>query len=360
MLRDSRKRYHIPTCEQTIPTTVGFEIEQPEELISQELRESFVWHHDSSGPLETSLGPTIYPRDLVLDFIREVKALNACWKWVNELPSGAGCGSHIHLRPRPSRDHRSEPWNPIKPYEPLYPHPESVTYADVWSCTYNTIVEIYPFIIPLFAWGKEGDVFRFRQEVLSWASINKTRYGPMTLKKMFLSEKYVGHPCDAVSMNRTCRGEGPPKVLTIELRLSETHIVGAYFITLLINRIIQRCYVRNYIAPKIMEPGYRDEVYRSVRYAIEYSCDEDRDLYECLEEEFSTFCPQIVFYIRIPGLKSVYTSYFEIFSDILKKYLSSSPEERRFTSIYLRKRCPADYADKFFDLLEMPKEPIED
>lgn len=124
----------------TIPMTSGIEIEQLDDDICHRLLEKYEWHYDGSGPLETALEPSTAPLSKIKEFIDFVIDNNCEWDWKGFYWVGTyrcgdsyceyGCGSHIHLRPRPSELHKKNPRYRHFPgidKDPPYPHPETVT-----------------------------------------------------------------------------------------------------------------------------------------------------------------------------------------------------------------------------------------
>lgn len=310
----------------TLPLTCGMEIEQPDQVIDPRLRRYYEWHYDGSGPLETALPPSVNPITHIKRFIDIVNELNARWEWVNEFYTPGrwrGCGSHIHFRVRDDLEH-------------------PVPIEDVWATTYNTFIEVYPFILPLFAFGNR-EVYTFRREVLTWADIIPTRLSP-ELMRDYLREDYESHPYHAIALNRKTR----EKPLTIEIRLAETHPAIAYYVMLIMNRIVREVYKRGYLSPKL-DPTIRNSVYMKVENAIDRSTEQRIDLYDALEEEFMDF--EIRFTRPIPRLKSVYYGYFSIFKDILKHYTTMEHDrEARVYLLFINKGRPARNAMRLWDI----------
>jgi hypothetical protein len=239
--------------------------------------------------------------------------------------------------------------------DPPYDHPRYVTIYDVWATAHNTLIEIYPFILPLFCAGAPN-VFRFRVSAVDWASLNYRRYSPSEMREYYLNSYYRGHPFEAVAMNR----KGYDKPLTFELRLNEAHPASAYLIIVICNRIIRRCYERGYLSPKIVASlGERDELYTSLRDAVRASARENRDLYEELEKAVESWVRKygpIRFEPEIPRLKKQYDSYFKIFKDILYQYTHwMNPFEYRMYQLYANKGNPRKNWKEMWFVMLTPK-----
>jgi len=299
-----------------MPVTFGFEIEQYDNDICEHLQRAYSWHYDGSGPLETAIGPATYPGRLVRRFIDVVKSYDCVWNWKHELPyTGRGCGSHIHFRPRDTIEYIYAQW------------------LEAWTTAYNTMVEVVPFLLPLFAWGTRDKLF-FRREGPRWAVLKKNRLSPATVRN-FLDPNYIGHPYDSVAWNRKTR----QKPLTLEVRLNETHLSIAYYAAIILNRIIRKCYERGFRSPKLL-PEVRLDILNRIELKYRESSELRIDLYEALAD------PDIGPIIFEPGreiplLKTRYERYFDLFDDIIKKYTPSYPPMARIGRLFLRRGYPA-------------------
>lgn len=306
-----------------MPVTFGFEIEQLDENICYQLRISYDWHRDGSGPYETALPPITYPGRKLKEFIDVCKRTPGCtWTWTSEIPHPyergrlAGCGSHIHFRPRDDIESIRLNW------------------LEAWTTAYNTLVECVPLILPMFAWGREN-VFTFRREALMWAHFVTRRLTPVSMQR-FLDPRYTGHPYDAVALNRKAAGGGPPlKPLTLELRLNETHPAMAYEVAIILNRIIRKCFERGFNSPKLF--GRRDTIGR-IEGATSGSIYDETSLYTSLGNV------DRVRFIRgreIPLLKTEYGDYLELFDDILINYGHPYPPMARVCRLFLHRGVPS-------------------
>ncbi|GAH70056.1 unnamed protein product, partial [marine sediment metagenome] len=100
-----------------MPVTFGFEIEQLDTDVCSQLRFAYPWHYDGSGPYETALPPSTYPGRKLKGFVDTCRNTPGCtWTWKSEISHPhargrkAGCGSHIHFRPRKDVDYISAQW----------------------------------------------------------------------------------------------------------------------------------------------------------------------------------------------------------------------------------------------------------
>lgn len=342
----------------TIPCTSGMEIEQDYDDVRRcrRIMEEYEWHFDGSGPYETPLPPSIAPYREVKRFISLVLEDDCCWEWKGYYDY-TSCGSHIHLRPRPSALHkRANPDVPGIEGDPEYDHPPHVAYEDVWATTYNTLVEVYPWILPLFAAGGP-EVMRFRPRVTHWAQFNDDRVSPGRMRERYLSPGYFGHPYLAVALDRKTEAH----ILTIELRLNENHPAISYVAILILNRIIRRVYERGYISPKLaLDPYRRGQLYRELEEAVARSALDDTDLYEELEATVRRFVDRygpIRFEPgrEIPRVKSEFRSYFEIFHSIIHYYTDwRSPVEYRVYKLYAARGNPRRNWKELWHLMHKP------
>jgi len=362
----------------TIPCTSGMEIEQYEGDIRmcRKLMTEYTWQYDGSGPLETALPPSIAPYKEISKFVSLVIDEGCIWEWKGYYTRGPepapefsefGCGSHLHLRPRPSILHQkidaSKPESQRVPglqNDPPYEHPEHITLSDVWATTYNTLVEVCPWILPLFCAGKSYsmNVFGFRKKVMYWAKLTHYRYSPETMEREYLRPDYYGHPYTAVALDRKDREH----ILTIELRLNEAHPSISYVTLLILNRIIRKCYERNYLSPLLdLRPDQRETLYTMLVDAINYSAYRYVNLYDTLEETVNEFVQtygpiRFVQGREIPRLKREYDSYFKLFKDILYNYTHwMNPIEYRVYQLFANKGNPRRNWRQLWYLLTTPK-----
>ncbi|MBA7663266.1 hypothetical protein ES703_71305 [subsurface metagenome] len=330
-----------------MPVTFGFEIEQKTADIPGNLRIAYPFHHDLSGPCETALPPSTYPGRALRAFVEECAAENRTWDWKSQFQWRsphrgqimAGCGSHIHFRPR------FEDVDMVRERDPMIP----------WSCAYNTLVESVVFLLPMFCWGADG-VFRFRDSALDiWAKFTGRRLSPEYIRRKFLNDWYDGHPYDQVAFNRKpydtrhppkhCAGRvhgEPPitepsrKPLTLELRLNETHPAISYELGILLNRIIRKCFDRGFISPKLNRRT-RANTFDEIEGRTKRSVNMQNNLYDELH------MVQDIEFQRgreIPLLQTKYDTYLDLFDDILKKYGHSYPPMARVCRLFLARGEP--------------------
>lgn len=302
-----------------MPVSFGFEIEQLDTDVCSTLRFSYDWHYDGSGPYETALPPSVYPGRMLKGFIDRCRTTPDCtWKWKSEIdhpraPSRrAGCGSHIHFRPRQEIEYISAQW------------------VAAWTTAFNTLVEVVPLVLPMFCYGRERDaVFTFRREALYWAHIVRRRVSEATTMR-FLDPGYSGHPYDAVAWNKSRE----TKPLTIELRLNETHPSIAYELAILLNRIIRKCFERGFVSPKMTDRVHMiEEIERHTARSIE----RQENLYTILE------MVEDIRFMRgreIPLLDQGYPNYIALFKDILRNYGHPYPPMGRVCRLFLHEGEP--------------------
>ena len=300
-----------------MPVTFGFEIEQLERDICYQLRLSYPWHHDGSGPYETALPPSTYPGRKLRLFVDTCKRTPNCtWTWTNEIEHPrargrmAGCGSHIHFRPRDDLEYIRAQW------------------LEAWTTAFNTMTECVPLILPMFAWGREN-VFTFRREALTWAGFKTRRLSPASMRG-FLEPSYIGPPYDSVALNR----KYVEKPLTLELRLAETHPGMAYEVAIILNRIIRKCFEKGFISPKMRN---RVDTIRRIERETGRSILGPYNLYRQLEEVRDI---QFVRRREIPLLKTRYSNYMELFDDILINYGHPYPPMARVCRLFLNRGEP--------------------
>jgi len=310
-----------------IPIDFGFEVEQWDGDISSLLRDHspWRWHYDGSDPLETSLRKGIYPGRRVGEFVRFVVQHNCMWNWKHELPPeyrSRGCGSHMHVTPRGDIAYIRREW------------------AEAWTTLHNTLVEVVPFILPLFAWGSRNKLY-FRREGPYWARPVIRRYAARSVERLYLRPSYYGHPYDIVAWNR----KDNSKPLTLELRACETHPSISYFIAIILDRITRKCFERGFVSPKLREDCRRlligDVTTRTEGIIYErYRANalERTDLYKDLQDigpiKFSGGR-------TIPLLKDSYDRYFDLFDDIIRKYCPTYPPMARVGRLFLKRGYPA-------------------
>jgi len=244
---------------------------------------------------------------------------------------------------------------PFLQEDPEYDHPPHVPIEEVWATAHNTLIEIYPWILPLFCAGAP-DVFRFRVSISRWAEFVHKRYGPSGMREK-LSQGYVDHPYHAVALNRKTRD----KPLTLEIRLNEAHPCIAYMAICIMNRIIRKCYERGYLSPKLaLMEGDRARLYRDyIKEAVMTSATRNRDLYDTLEEYVQRWVQDygpIPFEREIPRLKKHYDSYFELFRDIMRHYMFfTNPIEYRVWMLFSHKGNPRKNWRRVWYLFHAPK-----
>ncbi|MHA1471352.1 MAG: hypothetical protein ACTSSP_12460, partial [Candidatus Asgardarchaeia archaeon] len=174
-----------------------------------------------------------------------------------------------------------------------------------------------------------------------WARFTKRRLSTSSVRD-FLSPNYIGHPYAAIAWNRKTQA----KPLTLEIRLNETHIAIAYYASIILNRIIRKCYERGFRSPKLHEME-RSTILNSIEDAYKFTCIHKADLYAVLRD-----IGPIEFSREIPLLKRRYNKYFEVFDDILKKYTPSYPPMARIGRLFLHRGYPAANTNALWYIFE--------
>lgn len=210
------------------PYTHGMEVEQfPNELpdavrnytmnnYEGDLRD---WHDDLSGPRETSLGPAKNVKSILTTFYAETRDQDITWDW-HASNGSAGAGSHVHLCMA-----------------------EDVFDDEItgWTITYNTSVELFPFLAPYFChnWQegfRDGTSRHGGPQVGYWASPTTTRYARSSIRDYVDNPHGYSRSYDAVTFN-SADGEKP---VTVELRANDAHPAMALNGLLLLRRVAGR------------------------------------------------------------------------------------------------------------------------
>lgn len=310
-----------------MPVSFGFEIEQNDADICPPLRRVYHWHRDGSGPLETTFGPGMYPGRLVHTFIKNVKEYGCVWFWRGEYmiaPRGyAGCGSHVHFRPRDDVRRVAQNW------------------VEAWCTTFNTLVECVPLVLPFFAWGRGlPEPFTFRETIIRWARLSSRRLNPLATER-FLDPTWSGRTYDHVTFNERT----DTKPLTLEIRVNESHPAIAYAGCIILNRIIRRCIDRGFVSPKLRE---RNIFFSRIEGAIARSIEENRSIYETLE---NVIPPPFEPGRQIPLLRTRYDTYMDLFDDIIENYIPPYPPLARTGKLFLERYAPSDNPHAVWDVL---------
>lgn len=192
----------------------GMEVEQCSSQAPREVVFGEDWHRDGSGPRETDYGPYKQVKSILNAFQRDCDGRT--WDWHNETADGSGCGSHVHLHVGDEFDDSTE----------------------AWTITWNTMIELTPFMLPMFCadWSSG-----FRSSVDDWASPNTVRYSQSTMERMVSNPNAQSRSYNAVTMNGA---DYTGKPLTIELRMNEAHpgqaIVGLLFLRRMCGRCVEK------------------------------------------------------------------------------------------------------------------------
>ena len=218
----------------------GMEVEQDPNQAPNEVVYGDDWHRDGSGPQETDYGSYKQVKSILNAFKRDCGGRT--WNWHNETTSGAGCGSHVHLNVGSGFDDEVE----------------------AWTVTWNTMVELTPFMLPMFSadWSSG-----FRSSVNRWASPNTTRYSQSTMQSMVANPRSQSRSYNAVTMNGA---DYSGKPLTIELRMNEAHPGQAIVGLLFLRRMAGRCVDKGW-SPKLA--GDRSSTLADI-YSAAYSADD--------------------------------------------------------------------------------------
>lgn len=358
---------YVPYEYKKVPVNFGFELEQkpadigvPQHRILN--RESFqhyglTWDYDLSGPYEAQLpagtrGSMRYPGREVHQFYRLLAQQGNFWNWKGEF-SGNGCGCHMHFSAR------TEIESPYRLQENPY---------EAWTVLYNTLVEVVPFLKPLFAWGKEG-IFSHRESIRSWASDRRLRLSVSSVRNKldnptgFGEDKHNSvafHPASGEPEERDGLGSlfstrsrfvtpqvgVAAKPITVEMRMNEAHPSATYLSGILLNRIVRKCIERGYRSPKLEVSNAakfrgtsldRDELLENMTDLSSKSYDWiSRGRFSSLYDLYDSHIKDIRFQENrgIPLLDEQYDSYMDLFKAILRKYIPTYPPLARVALFY--------------------------
>lgn len=210
------------------------------------------WHRDGSGPQEADYGPYKQVKSLLNAFKRDCRddatGRLRTWNWHNSGPNG-GCGSHVHLHVGDGFSSSDE---------------EGDGNLEAWTVTWNTAVELVPFMLPMFCadWS-EG----FRDSADYWASPNTTRYSQSTMGDIVANPSAQSRNYDAVTWNGA---DFSGKPLTLELRVNEAHPGQAVVGLLFLRRMCGRCVEKGW-SPKLA--GNRSSLMADI-YSAVYNSDD--------------------------------------------------------------------------------------
>jgi len=198
----------------------GMEIEQDPDQAPRDVVQGDDWHRDGSGPQETDYGAYNQVKSILNAFKDDCDG--STWTWHNETTGGAGCGSHVHLNVGSDFDDELQ----------------------AWTITHNTVIELAPFMLPLFCADWTNG---YRDSVARWASPTTTRYSQDTLQSMVSNPRSQSRSYDAVTMNGA---DYSGKPLTLELRMNEAHPARAIVGLLFLRRVAGRCVEKGW-SPKL-------------------------------------------------------------------------------------------------------------
>lgn len=201
----------------TLPYSHGMEVEQDPNQAPDEVVYGDGWHRDGSGPQETDYGAYKQVKSILNRFKDDCNGRT--WTWHNEMTNGGGCGSHVHLHL--SEDFCSEF--------------SERTNLEAWTVSWNSIVEIAPFLLPMFTADWENG---YRSSVTRWASPNITRYSQSSVASRVENPRSTSRGYDSVTFNGASHSGKP---LTIELRFNEAHPSQALVGLLFLRRIAGNC-----------------------------------------------------------------------------------------------------------------------
>jgi hypothetical protein len=302
--------YHYPGAVALM--TVGMEVEQkPDEVeacLNVGALKRYEWHYDASGPLETALPPKI---TYVFELRKFVEEIEKCYEktgrwfeWTNEY-SNAGCGSHLHFRPR-------EDIEPIR-----------TNWVNAWKVTYDTIFTVSLIILPALCFGHVC-----RLELWHWASFDRDAFPPVSTKTVsnYLRDDYQGHPYDWLAWNR----HYAEKPLTLELRAFEGH-PGQALLAISIFQKAVKVAIHNNFTPVLFE---RD-TYKLIWEMLESLWQERLyiDVFEILEDVEK---PKLRFREghRLPYIRrGEYENMLELFREVIFSYTTRSLPYMRVASL---------------------------
>ncbi|QBI90049.1 uncharacterized protein ChaoS9_220 [Halobacterium phage ChaoS9] len=195
------------------PFTHGMEVEQFPGPLHSDVRSYTMnndrgsldgWHRDASGPRETSIGAYKNCKTILNRFYADTRDEGITWDW-HAAHDGAGAGSHVHLCVAGDV------------FE------DEIT---AWTISYNTVVELFPFLAPYFChdWEngfREGTTYRGSElNVEHWAEGQTTRLSQDSVRDRVANPRSYRREYSSVTFN-PAQTSGKP--LTIELRANDAH-----------------------------------------------------------------------------------------------------------------------------------------
>lgn len=287
-----------------IPMTHGMEIEQflpdiPDEIIDdREGKYWGVWSCDYDMVYETQIGPTKYTNSLIKEFLNTARQYDRVpWRWTTS-HGRLAAGSHVHSH--------------------LEKHGDFDESVKAWTITYNTFIDVVPFLAPFFChdWRRgfrEGSMYDpGRLGVERYASPNITRKKQSTIRQHYRHEDGDGR-----HESVTFKGSRAGKPLTIEVRMVDSHPVFALTGTYILRNIVKRCLERD-LSVKVADRGIMDSMYQSI-----YKLPSNNNLLGVMQNE------PVSFDRGIPDIDQDVDTMWEVLDQILSEYLPDSGTVQR-------------------------------
>lgn len=291
------------------PYTHGMEIEQFPNEIPSDVRNIVMsnhegdingWHNDASGPRETSLGPAKNVKSILSTFLDETAGRGITWDW-HASNGSSGAGSHVHLCME----------------EGVFEDP-----MEGWTITYNTAVELFPFLAPYFCHNWQ-DGFRDGTHqgyggglnINKWAEGQTTRYSQASIESYVENEHGYSRTYESVTFNSA----DSSKPVTVELRANDAHPAMALNGLLLLRRVAG-CAVQAGWSPKL--ENHRATLNKVYEAVYETPCETEAGLMEAMQQPIEggiTFKPG-------RGIPGVEQEHFETPFEVLKAIQSAYPQ----------------------------------
>lgn len=279
------------------PFTHGMEIEQMRSRLPSGTTDRTGtlpdWERDMSGPHETAIGAYKNAKTILDRFYAGTRDERGSWEWHAAGSDGSGCGSHVHICLA-----------------------EDVFEDDVeaWTISYNTAVELAPFLAPFFCHDWEAG-FRSgarysssRLAIDRWAEPQLTRLSTDSIRDRVRNSSRYSRGFDSVTFN-PAEGEKP---VTVEIRMNDAHPGVALTGALYARRVAGRA-VEGGWSPKLESRDMRRRAYELI-----YEEAVDRGLFAAMatEERFAFRDGR-----GIPGVDRLeFDSMLEVLKAIIRAY----------------------------------------
>jgi len=289
------------------PLTMGQEIEQDRGVLDIDFKEYLLLkrhgHHDGSGPFEWDYGPFRIPTQWLNLLYKDMNYPQYLWKWRNKTVIGQGCGSHIHFAVNPEYHRTARP---------------RVPEVELWTCLWNTLNDIAPFLAPLFI-----HTPRARDSISSWASYVYARKNQVTVDYLL---RHGGRGYYFLTFNPA----GHNKPVTIEFRAPESHPIFLASFQRIISYGIRQVF-KVLVSPKLLNGRGLLQPMMSAIYR-------GRDVYEVLKSFGPVVFERPVTFFDTPRMaeKRRYRTAYEFFKTLIYDRMIAYPEKQRNKDYFFR------------------------